>query len=275
MALVVPSTLARLDLKGLLDILIVAGITYWLLGLIHGTTAAMLLRGIAVLLLVGSFLSTVFSLSVLSWLLKNSIPAMLVSVPILFQPELRRALEQLGRAGGLLPYARAAGKGSHFIDVVARACQRLAERRWGALMVLERQTGLGEYAATGVEIDGIISVEFLLSVFYPNSPLHDGAVIIRGDRVLAAGAVLPLSENLVMTHPLGTRHRAAVGITEKTDAISVIVSEETGQISIANNGRIVRGLDEAKLRKVLEILYHPGVRDSIPGWLWGRSHPQA
>jgi diadenylate cyclase len=133
----------------------------------------------------------------------------------------------------------------------------MSERRWGALVVLERETALGEYAATGVEIDALLSVEMLEQIFHPNTRLHDGAAIIRGERILAAACVLPLTETLGGGAILGTRHRAAVGITETTDAIVVVVSEETGQISIANKGRLVRNLDEAKLRKVLQILYRP------------------
>jgi diadenylate cyclase len=243
--------------RGLADILIVAAVIYGLLVMIKDTTAVMLVRGLAILILGGALVSNIFSLPILGWLVRNSIPALLVAIPILFQPELRRALEQIGRAGGLLPHAVAAGNRSRLIDVIAVAARRLAERRWGALIVLEHETALGEYAATGVELDALLSVDLLEQIFHPNTRLHDGAAIVRGERLLAAGCLLPLAESLTSGQLLGTRHRAALGITEQTDAIVIVVSEETGQISIANNGRLVRNMDEAKLRKVLSILYRP------------------
>jgi diadenylate cyclase len=157
------------------------------------------------------------------------------------------------------------------MEQMAIACRRLADRKWGALIVLERDTGLGEYVDTGVEIDGLISVDFLMAIFYPNSPLHDGAVVIRGDRVVAAACLLPLTETLLTDQHMGTRHRAGVGITERTDAISIIVSEETGVISLANSGRIVRNLDEPKLKKILPALYRPPTAATwlpwLPAWL--------
>ncbi|HYU21041.1 MAG TPA: diadenylate cyclase CdaA [Chloroflexota bacterium] len=267
----ISTALAQLDWRSLVDILIVAVIVYWLLTLIQGTTAVMLVRGIVGLLLVGTVLGNLFNLTVLSWVLRNSLPALIVAVPILFQPELRRALEQVGRAGGFLPHAPVLTNSGRVVDVVALAARRLAERRWGALLVLERETALGEYAQTGVEIDGSLSVELLLNIFYPNSPLHDGAVIVRGDRLVAAGCVLPLAAVRANSMHYGTRHRAALGITEQTDAITVVVSEETGRISLANNGRLVANLDEGKLRKVLGILYRPPMGEQLPAWIRGRT----
>jgi diadenylate cyclase len=266
----ISTALAQLDWRSALDIAIVAAIVYWLLTLIKGTTAVMLVRGIVTLLLVGAVLVNVLHLTVLGWLLRNSIPALIVAIPILFQPELRRALEQVGRAGGFLPHAPL-GDAAQVIDVVAVAARRLSERRWGALLVLERETALGEYAETGIRIDGALSVELLLNIFYPNSPLHDGAVIIHGDRVVAAGCVLPLSEAHASSGHYGTRHRAAIGITESTDAVTVVVSEETGRITLANKGRLSAGLDEAKLRNVLRILYRPPAGDQLPAWIRGRT----
>ena len=242
-----------LTLRALVDVAIVTVLLYWLLTLISGTSAATLVRGILILLTLGFALSNLLNLTMLGWLLRNSLPAMLVAVPILFAPELRRALEQLGRAGSLIPRAPAVSPATRVGEVVATAAQRLADRRWGALIVLERGTALGEYAQSGIKIDGLLSVDLLLNVFYPNSPLHDGAVIVRGDRVVAAGAVLPLAESATVEH-VGTRHRAAIGITERSDAIAVVVSEETGAVSIANAGRMVRNLGHARLRKVLVIL---------------------
>ena len=249
----VAQALGRIDLRAVVDIFIVTVGVYWLLSLISGTTAATLVRGILLLFIIGFALSNAFQLTMLGWLLRNAIPALLVAVPILFAPELRRALEQVGRAGSILPRSPVHSTGERVSDIVATAARQLAERRWGGLIVFERDIPLGEYASSGIEIDGVLSVELLLNVFYPNSPLHDGAVIVRGDRVLAAGVVLPLSESATIGH-MGTRHRAAIGITERTNAISVVVSEETGALSIANAGRMVRNLGEPRLRKVLAIL---------------------
>jgi diadenylate cyclase len=250
-------TLSRLDLRSIVDILIVAGIVYWILNLIRGTTAVALVRGVFTLIVLAAVLGNVFDLVVLSWVLRNSIPAMLVSIPILFQPELRRALERLGRSNRLFALGGPNDDAVRALEQLAIACRRLADRKWGALIVLERETGLGEYVDTGVEIDGVISVDFIMSIFYPNAPLHDGAVVVRGDRVVAAACLLPLTETLLTDQHMGTRHRAGVGITERTDAISIIVSEETGVISLANSGRIVRNLDESKLKKILPALYRP------------------
>lgn len=262
---------AGLDWHDVVDIALVAAIIYWLLTLIRGTTAVMLVRGIVTLLLVGTVLGGLLELTVLSWVLRNSIPALIVAIPILFQPELRRALEQVGRAGGLLPHPPSLTTSGHVADIVAVAARRLSERRWGALIVLERETALGEYAETGVQIDGTISVELLLNIFYPSSPLHDGAVIVHEDRLVAAGCVLPLAESHANTPHYGTRHRAALGITEQADALTVVVSEETGRISLANNGHMVHGLDEEKLRKVLMNLYRHPFGEQIPTWFRGRT----
>jgi diadenylate cyclase len=262
----IQATLRVLEPRSAVDIVIVAAIIYWLLTLIQGTTAVMLVRGVAILLFAASVLSNVFHLTMLSWLLRNLIPAALVAVPILFQPELRRALEQLGRAGALIPHPTNAFHGDAAVETLARAAQVLADRRLGALIVLERDTGLGEFASRGVAIDGALSVELLLNIFHPGAPLHDGAVIVQHDRIVAAGCVLPLSDASMAGYSAGTRHRAALGITEQTDAACIVVSEETGGISLANRGRLVRNLDEEKLRRVLSIIYQassPSARHTL------------
>jgi len=272
----------RFGVSTVLDVLIVAVFLYWLLTLISGTSAATLVRGILILLTVGFLLSNVFNLTMTGFLLRNSLPALLIAVPILFQPELRRALEQLGRAGSLLPRTTVVSTNTRVAEIVARAARQFAERRFGALMIIERATPLGEYAASGVSVDALISVELLMNVFWPNSPLHDGAVIIHGDRIVAAGVVLPLAQSPTVEH-VGTRHRAAIGITELSDAIAIVVSEETGTISIANAGRMVRNLGEARLQKVLSILDRspggPGPDGSGPstglaGWRRRRGRDQ-
>ena len=243
----------RFGLSAVLDIAIVAVGLYWLLSLIAGTSAATLVRGMLILLTAGFVLSNVFNLTMLQFLLRNSIPALIIAIPVLFAPEIRRALEQLGRAGSLLPRSTVVSPNTRLAEIIARAAQQLAERRFGALLVIERSTPLGEYASRGVAMDALLSTELLLNIFWPNSPLHDGAVIIHGDRVVAAAVVLPLAQSPTVEH-IGTRHRAAIGITEISDAIAVVVSEETGGVSLANAGRMVRNLGEARLQKVLSIL---------------------
>src|SRR5438128_11817599 len=244
---------SRFGVSAILDIAIVAVVLYWLLSLIAGTSAATLVRGILILLTLGFVLSNVFNLTMLQFLLRSSIPALIFAIPVLFQPEIRRALEQLGRAGSLIPRTTVASPNSRLAETVAVAAQQRAERRFGALLVIERSTPLGEYASKGVALDAVLSTELLINIFWPNSPLHDGAVVIHGERVVAAGVVLPLAQSPTVEH-IGTRHRAAIGITEISDAIAVVVSEETGQIALANAGRMVRNLGEARLQKVLSIL---------------------
>ncbi|MBC7237399.1 MAG: TIGR00159 family protein, partial [Chloroflexi bacterium] len=209
------------------------------------------------LALIVSLFGSIADLTAFNWLLKSSGQALLVVVAIILQPELRRALDRLGRAGGLYFWAGRDIELQHVITEVASACQRLAERRHGALIVIERETGLQDHIETGVRLDSLVVSDLLLTIFFPNTPLHDGAVIIRGDRIMAAACVLPLAEAVVSDTHLGTRHRAAVGITEQTDAISIVVSEETGIISIARNGRIVRHLDERRLTNLLQDLLTP------------------
>jgi diadenylate cyclase len=243
----------RFGFSAILDIAIVTVLLYWLLSLISGTSAATLVRGILILLTLAFVLSNVFNLTMLQFLLRNSIPALIIAIPVLFQPEIRRALEQLGRAGSLIPRTTAVSTNTRLAETIARGAQQLAERRFGALLIIERSTPLGEYATKGVAMDALLSSELLLNIFWPNSPLHDGAIIIHGDRVVAAGVVLPLSQSPTVEH-MGTRHRAGIGITEISDAIAVVVSEETGTISLANAGRMVRNLGEARLQKVLSIL---------------------
>jgi diadenylate cyclase len=247
------SFVGRFGVSAILDIAIVTLLLYWLLSLIAGTSAATLVRGILILLTLGFVLSNVFNLTMLQFLLRNSIPALIFAIPVLFQPEIRRALEQLGRAGSLIPRTTTVSPNARLAEMIARGSQQLAERRFGALLIIERSTPLGEYASKGVAMDALISPELMLNIFWPNSPLHDGAVIIHGERVVAAGVVLPLSQSPTVEH-MGTRHRAAIGITEISDAIAVVVSEETGTISLANAGRMVRNLGQARLQKVLSIL---------------------
>ncbi len=249
--------LSQLTLSSVLDILLVALILYGLFYLIQGTRAVQLMRGILVVVLLAIVASNVFRFTALSWLIRNSIPALLVSIPVIFQPELRRALERLGRPSALL--ARRSSATAATINAISHSASELAKRQFGALIVLEGSTGLQDFADTGVELDAHLSTPLLLSIFYKNSTLHDGAIIVRDDRVIAAACMLPLSENPNLERDLGTRHRAAVGVTEGTDAIAIVVSEETGGVSVSYNGRLVRRIDEGELNRLLHRLYRPPV----------------
>lgn len=249
---------SRLDAVGVIDILLVTLVIYSLLRLVRGTQAVVLLRGIMFLFLAIALLTAVLRLRAFSWLLRNTLPALLISIPVIFAPEIRRALERLGRAGTTFSFGARDADVQTVIDAIAAAAQRLAERRHGGLIVIERQVGLKDYADTGVALDAAISAELLLQTFYPNTPLHDGAVILKGDRLAAAACVMPLaSGSAIADRQMGLRHRAALGITEVSDAVAVVVSEETGIISVAHNGRMIRRLDAPRLKHILGAFYHP------------------
>lgn len=240
----------RLDARSVIDILLIAAIIYLILLLIRGTTAMAVLRGAAIILIGAFALGRLLDLQVLNFLLRNSLVGLFIAVPIVFQPELRRALARLGRTGGRTWLMRPDYE--NVISAVSEAAINLSQRRHGALLVLERETGLEDYIDTGVRVDASPSAQLLEGLFFPNSPLHDGAVILRENRVVAAACTLPLSDDTRQSQMMGTRHRAALGITERTDAISVVVSEETGHICVASNGRMLHRLDDARLRATLE-----------------------
>ena len=237
-----------------LDVLVVAFLLYQLLKLIRGTQAVQLLLGLGVIFAVG-WAAQLLHLRLLEFIFNNGTQAIVIAAIVLFQPELRRALDQVGRLGTVravlgrpeLAYART-------VEEVLRAAGSLAERKVGALIVFERETGLENLAATGIAVNGDVTGEMLATIFIPGSPLHDGAVIIRESRIIAAGCVLPLAETLPGVGRMGTRHRAALGLTMQSDAVVLIVSEETGLISIAHDGKIYRGLDQAKLHEMLVTL---------------------
>jgi diadenylate cyclase len=247
--------LGNVGWRDVLDVLIVALILYQLLKLVRGTQAAQLLVGLVVLLVV-DLAATALNLRLLKYVFANGGQAILIAAVVLFQPELRRALDQVGRLApvrAFLPHPGSAGIG-RLVDEVIRAAGSLSERRTGALIVFERGTGLENVAATGVRINGETTAEMLATLFFPNSPLHDGAVIIREERIIAAGCVLPLADAIPGVGRMGTRHRAALGLTLQSDALVLIVSEETGLISVAHQGKVYRGLDQAKLRDMLVTL---------------------
>ncbi|GAC1309859.1 MAG: diadenylate cyclase CdaA [Vulcanimicrobiaceae bacterium] len=235
------------------DIVATALLVYYLLLLLRGTRAVPILFGIAVLAgLLG--LANLFHLLVLATVLQFALVGTAVTLPIVFQPELRRLLEQLGR-GGMLPRREADGEASALEEAVgtlAAAAIVLSRNRVGALVAIEGATGLREYAESGTRLDARLSVELVLAIFTPRSPLHDGAAIVRGTVVEAAACFLPLSENVLTESHLGTRHRAAIGLSEQTDAVVLVVSEQSGAISIARMGKLSREIDdESRVRAVL------------------------
>jgi uncharacterized protein (TIGR00159 family) len=242
--------------RNVIDILVVALIIFWLLWVAQGTRATQLIRGIVTLLVVVFLVGTTFQLTALNWVLGQVWPVLLISLPVIFQPEIRRALEQLGQTRSWMPQLRPRTDETigRTVDELVKAAAQLARHRYGALIVLERETGLQDYVERGVPIDGLLTRQLLINLFYPNSPLHDGAAVVRDGRIVAASVVLPLSDQPAATSQLGTRHRAALGISEQSDAIAVVVSEETGQISVAENGHLIRNLDAERLEEQLRSL---------------------
>ncbi|MGH2606646.1 MAG: diadenylate cyclase CdaA [Anaerolineales bacterium] len=261
----------RLDWLGFADVLLVTAIFFFLLRLVRGTQAVALLRGIILLALATTLVTSLVDLPAFSWLLRTVLPALLVAVPVIFAPEIRRALERLGRAGSLLNISAGPDHVERTIDAISTAAQRLASHRSGALIVIEREAGLDEYIETGVRLDALLTPELLLQIFFLNTPLHDGAAIIRGDRVAAAACVMPLSASGTLSRSperqMGLRHRAALGISEVSDAVAVVVSEEVGAISVAHNGRMIRRLDQTRLRNILVAFYRPRPARVLPEWL--------
>jgi len=256
----VEGAVGRVGWVEVLDVLIVAVILYQLLKLVRGTRAAELIVGLVLLALVGVIASTLH-LVLLGWLFTNAAPFLVVALIVLFQPELRRALDQVGRLSHLNlqlsqfnPQAFNRG-----VAEAIRAAERLSARRTGALIVFEREVGLEDYATTGVRINGELTAEFLQTIFFPNSPLHDGAVIVRGNVIVAAGCLLTMPEERMRgTERLGTRHRAAIGLSQVSDAIVMVVSEETGSISVVEDGKINRNLDPDGLRtRLVGSLHRP------------------
>lgn len=239
-----------LDLTNILDILLVTAVIYTVLLLIRGTRAVQVLRGLIVLALLVFLLSSTVDLPAFSWLVNNSLPALLVAIPVIFQPELRRALEQLGRTGNYLRLFRR-NQENPVVLAVKEACLRLSQRRHGALIVFEQDTGLQEYIDTGVILNAEVTTELLLTIFNKHTELHDGAVIIRDNKLAAAACVMPLSTSSLSDRQMGLRHRAGLGISEVSDAVALIVSEETGQASIAHNGRVIRRQDITRLDVIL------------------------
>ncbi len=259
--------LQRLSWIDLLDIFLVAAIFFWLFYALRGTRAVPLVRGIAALLITVAMLSRLVKLPAFSWLLQQLLPAMLVAIPVLFQPELRRALEQLGR-GQIFGLTQSTEGIEQIIHSVTTAARQMAERKVGALIVFERLTGLQEYIETGVRMDSEVTSELITTIFDTHTVLHDGAVIIRNGRIAAAACVMPLTSAFLSDRHLGLRHRAAIGITEESDAVVLVVSEERGAISLTHNGRILRDLDNGRLESILLAFFKPQLKSNSPAFRW-------
>jgi len=253
--------------RDVVDILLVAFMAYRLLVLIRGTRAVQLIAGLSVLVLIG-LMAKVLRLQLTYYIFSNLAPALLIGVVILFQPELRRALDRVGRVGFLgrplahynLPLL------TRLIDEVVHGVTRLSDSRVGALIVFERSVGLENYALTGVRLNSEVTAEILEAIFFPKSPLHDGAVIIRGNEIVAAGCLLPINEEMATTGRIGTRHRAALSLSLESDAIVIVVSEESGKISLVQDGGL-RKVEPEALRQILTNVLVPREANIVPRFL--------
>ncbi len=244
----------RIQFKDLLDILIIAFLLYKVFQITQQTRAGQVFKGFLLLILIG-WVSNLLGFQALKWLIDSIINNGAIVLLILFQPELRNALEQFGRRTKVGHLASNMDEASRIVFEITQSVISLARRRVGALIVFEQKSGLKDFIDTGTTIDSRISGPLLANIFEPNTPLHDGAVIIRDERIVAAGCVLTLSENSSLGRELGTRHRAGLGVTEGTDAIVLIVSEETGIISMAQAGKLTRHMDAESLTKILSTMY--------------------
>lgn len=261
----------RLNWLSVVDLLLVTAIAFFILRLVQGTQAIVLLRGMVLFIIVTTLLTVLRGLPAFSWLLTTTLPALLVAIPVIFAPEIRRALERLGRAGSIFSLSAGSNQTEHIIDILCGTVQRLADRRYGSLIVVEREVHLDEYIETGVKLDAQLTPELLMQIFFINTPLHDGAVILREDRIIAAACVLPLSASGTLSRSperkMGLRHRAALGISEVSDSVAIVVSEETGVISIAHNGRVIRRLDQNRMRNIMSAMLPRRTVRGLPAWI--------
>jgi uncharacterized protein (TIGR00159 family) len=244
--------LTQLRWQDAVDITLIAVVVYWIILRIRGTRAVQMLIGL-VILFATYLLSQIFELYTLNWVLDNFLTSILLVIVILFQNDIRRALTEVGRG----PFFGLKTRATYglMLEELTRATSRLADRRVGALIVLEREVGLNDYMEAGTTLDAAVSKELIETIFLPTAPMHDGALVVRRGRIAAAGCILPLTTNPNVTKALGTRHRAAIGITEETDAVVVVVSEEEGTASLVRGGHITRNLDAAALRVALQQLF--------------------
>jgi diadenylate cyclase len=268
----------RISWLSVFDIMLVTLIFFGLLYSLRDTQAMALLRGMILLAVVLILLTSLVELPAFSWFAQNSLPALIISVPVIFAPEIRRALERLGRAGVIwqAPLKPEDIPLEQTIHAVVSAAARLSARQHGALIVLQRLDNLEDYIRTGVQLNARVTPEILLQIFYPNTPLHDGGVIIVGSKIAAAACVMPLSASGVLNRTperqMGLRHRAALGTSEASDAIAVVVSEETGGISISHAGRMLRRLDPERLENILTAFFRPQ-EESHKAGIFGKLFP--
>lgn len=266
----------RLNWLSILDILLVAAVFFVILLVLRDTQAIVLLRGVIVLIALLGVLTSLEVLPAFSWLVGSTLPALVLAIPVIFAPEIRRALERLGRTSTILP----AGHREEFdiVESLVAAVTRLSNRKHGALIVIQRSDSLQDYVGTGVVLNARLTSELLLQIFYPNTPLHDGAVIIKNGNVTAASCVMPLSSSgsLVRSpeREMGLRHRAALGTSEVSDAVSVIVSEETGTISITHGGRMISNLNAERLKNILKTFYQPQKPENFFARIFLRLFPE-
>ena len=252
------SLLPRFSFTNLLEVIILAVIVYECLLLIKNTRAWMLLRGILVILLF-TFIAMIFRFDTILWILERIATIAVIAILVIFQPELRKALEQLGSKNIFMDFFTTENKRiqegytDKTVNEIVRAAYEMGKVKTGALIVIERETPLQEIERTGIMVDGIVTSQLLINIFEHNTPLHDGAVVVRGNRVTAATCYLPLSDNLSISKDLGTRHRAALGISESTDSLTVVVSEETGRVTLAEHGTLRRITDPEELKKALAV----------------------
>ena len=262
----------RLNWLSVIDILMVTSIFFGLMYWLRDTQAMVLLRGVILIVVVLILVTSLVDLPAFSWLVRNSVPAMLLAIPVIFAPEIRRALERIGRAGTLFSGFNLANEAGteQAVHAVVTAAARLSARQHGALIVMQRFDNLDEFIESGVRMNALVTPEVLLQIFYPNTPLHDGATILSGSRIVAAACVMPLSSSGILNRTperqMGLRHRAALGISEESDAIAVVVSEETGAISIAHAGRMIRRIDPERLENILLAFFRTNMMQPSTRW---------
>jgi len=267
----------RVNWLSVLDILLVTLIFFAVLYSLRDTQAMVLLRGVIFLVVMLVLFTTLVELPAFSWLVQSSLPALLLAIPVIFAPEIRRALERLGRSGIFTLTLNTSAAHTPEVDMqkvlgsVVEAATRLSARQHGALIVIQRQDTLDQYIETGVQMRAHVTPELLLQIFYPDTPLHDGAVIIADGRIVAAACVMPLSASGVLNRSperqMGLRHRAALGVSEVSDAVSIVVSEQSGSISISHAGRMIRRIDPERLEKILAAFFRPDTTTPQQVWM--------
>lgn len=271
-------SIPQVNLIDIIEIIIISFLMYQILLWIKSTRAWVLFKGIVVLLLF-ALVAYVFQMNTILWIANKTVNVGIIAMVIIFQPELRRALEQLGRKNFLGKFFNSeVGRNNierfsdKTINEIVRAVYQMGRVKTGALIVIEKEVGLGEYERTGIGVDAIVTAQLLINIFEHNTPLHDGAILVRGNRIVSATCYLPLSDNMELSKELGTRHRAAVGVSEVTDSFTIVVSEETGGISVAEGGRLRSHVDEDTLRELLTIIQQKQTDDNKRFRLWKGRH---